>query len=210
MRIMQELLDSKAKIALMQNLLQRVEGQFSLSELARLSNMPKSTVSIVIDDWGKAGFIKVNYFGNLKAISLNKDFFLLSQLQKLFSLQIKKFDEAIKLLKKSKAFNAGFITSAVVFGSTARRNISGSSDLDLLIATNKSLSRKRDSSLFEKLNNSIQEISEKLSIQISPVYLTEQQIKSRIDENDKFIKNVLLDGIIIKGDGFIESCRRIL
>jgi len=83
MRVLQQLVDSKSKILLLGKLLDKSQA-FSVSELSRLADLPKATVSVIVSEWEKAGLVSAEQQGRNKLVKLNSRFYLLPDLKKIF------------------------------------------------------------------------------------------------------------------------------
>jgi len=82
-RLIQQLINSNSKILLLEKLLDKPSA-FSVSELGRLSDIPKATVSVIVNDWEKAGLVESEQQGRNKLVKINRKFYLLAELKKIF------------------------------------------------------------------------------------------------------------------------------
>ncbi len=190
-------LDSKAKLALLRKIVSN-ENAFSISELSRLSDLPKATVSITIKAWEKAGFAVAMQQGRNKLVRINKAFYLLPELKKIAA---KAPNEQKKFFERAKATASKYrkIKAMVVFGSRARGDFSHQSDMDILIC----LQEKETNT--EQILMDFVKASQKIGIGFSPVFLDSGEIRSRLIEKDQFILNVLSQGKIIKGEKWLGN-----
>ncbi|MDO8626947.1 MAG: winged helix-turn-helix domain-containing protein [Candidatus Diapherotrites archaeon] len=199
MEILFKLVDSKSKALLLSKLLDRLNANFSISELGKLSNLPKATVSFIINQWEKTGIVLSRYQGRNKLVSLNSNFYLLPELRKIFE-KMKNFQKplidelnALPVLKKSG------VKAVVVFGSRARDDFTQSSDLDVLVVVD-----DKNSSITERIVEEFVGATKKTSVRFSPVLLDKSEVKNRLKEKDKFIISILAEGKILKGGKFLE------
>lgn len=192
---------SKSKIELLDKIIDSEES-FSVRELARLGGLPKSTVSLIVEEWRKAGLLNSQTIGKTKVIRINKKFALHQILLKLFARSKKNTEEIIAKIKKSRLLQSKGVVCAVVFGSLAKKNISSLSDADILIVIKKKAPKK------SPLNSLWQELYGKLPLLPAPVFLTEKQVLGRLKEKDAFIANVFNYGIALKGGKWFDAAKR--
>ncbi|VVB99691.1 Uncharacterised protein [uncultured archaeon] len=201
MRLLQEILGSKPKIGLLERIIDSEES-FSMRDLARLGGMPKSTVSLVVNDWQKAGLLDSQAIGNAKVVKINRKFALYPYLAGLFGGNGKIMDSAIKKIESSKALKSKDVVCAILFGSLAKKDVSGQSDADLLVITKKSISEGHPlNSLWDSLYGEIPFLP-------APVFMTKKEAMERLKEKDGFMLNVFRHGIALKGRDWFVSAKR--
>lgn len=120
MKLLQEILGSKSKIELLDKILDSKDS-FSVRELARLSNLPKSTVAILVEDWQRAGLLSAQSVGKTKIVKLNQKFVLYPVLKRLFSSNKKIAEDTISKIKNNRFLQSKEVVCAVVFGSLAKK-----------------------------------------------------------------------------------------
>ncbi len=108
------LIGSKTKMKLLGFLLEHKKDSYAISELAKLTHLPKSGVSKVVETWEGSGLIKINRIGNTKAVGIDQDFFLLPELSKLFTEPQKQAQKHAKKFAKSLLGKLGGDMSALV------------------------------------------------------------------------------------------------
>ncbi len=197
MRLIEKLLDSESKAVLLGKILDSKHA-FSVSELARFSSLPKATVSRIVKDWEEAGLVSIEFQGRNKLAKINSKFYLLPEIKKIFKKAANFQAPLIAKLKRIVEKKPG-IKAAVVFGSRARGDFSSSSDLDILVCTEK------ESAETEALFEDFAKATSKTGVMFSPVFLDSGEIWSRLVEKDQFILNVLSQGKIIKGEKWLGN-----
>jgi len=197
MRMISKLLDSNGKSVLLGKVVDS-KHSFSVSELARFSSLPKATVSRIVKDWEEAGLISMEFQGRNKLVKINKKFYLLPELIKIFGKAANFQAPLIARLKKA-TLKKPEIKAIVVFGSRARGDFNSGSDLDILVATGKKSAETEE--LFDELARAATDTG----VSFSPVFLNSGEIRSRLLEKDSFILNVLSQGKIIKGEKWLGN-----
>jgi|SRR3989338_5897881 len=204
LHLVQQLLDSKAKVMLLSKLLDK-QGSFSVSELARLAGLPKATVSGIVIAWEKAGLVLAEQQGRNKLVRINQKFYLLPELKKIFEKTGNFQKPLFKELRKMAAFKNPEAKAIVVFGSRARNDFSHASDFDVLICI-----EKKDSANTEEIVEEFVKATQKTGTRFSPVFLDKAEIKARLREKDRFIKNILTEGKILKGSEWLGHLQTAL
>ena len=201
MMLLQEIFGSKSKIGLLAKVIDSKES-FSVRELARLGGLPKSTVSLIVDEWQKTGLLDGQTIGKTKVLRINPLFPLYPAMLNIFSENEKIMDKIISTIKKSRVLRSGDVICAIVFGSLAKKSASSQSDADILIITKEQFSEKHS------LNNLWKELYQKIPLLPTPVFLTKKQVLGRLKEKDEFIANVFRHGIALKGGDWFDSTKR--
>lgn len=194
---MGKLLDSESKVMLLGKILDS-EHSFSVSELARFSSRPKATVSRIVKDWEEAGLVSTEFQGKNKLSRINSSFYLLPEIKKIFK-KAANFQAPLIAKLKRIVEKKPEIKAVVFFGSRARGDFSGSSDLDILIGAEKKSAETE--ALFEDFARA----TSKTGVMFSPVFLDSGEIRSRLVEKDQFILNVLSQGKIMKGEKWLGN-----
>ena len=173
MRILRELVDSNSKARLLRHLLDTSQP-FSVSELARLSSLPKASVSVIVRQWEKTGLVRAKLQGRNKLVEINQKFYLLPELKSILE-KTKNFQkplieklESMSITKNSK------VKAIVVFGSRTREDFSHASDLDVLIGL-----ESKNSPITEKIVEDFVKATVETGTRFSPVFLDKKEIKNR-------------------------------
>jgi len=201
MMLLQEIFGSKSKIELLAKVIDSKES-FSVRELARLSGLPKSTVSLIADEWQKTGLLDGQTIGNTKVLRINPRFPLYPAILKIFVENRKIMDKTIGTIKNSRILRSREIVSAIVFGSLAKKSISSQSDADILIITKEQVPENHS------LNRLWKDLYQKIPLLPAPVFLTKKQVIGRLKGKDEFIASVFRHGIALKGGDWFESTKR--
>jgi len=197
--IVQDILDSKQKIRILAWLVDRSTASFSVSELSRACDVPKATVSIIINDWDRAGLVLIRHEGRNKMAGLNKRFYLLPEIKKIF-VKSKDFHRPlIKRLENMPVLNKRGVLAVMIFGSRAKGGFTSKSDLDILVVV-----EDKESKVAEEAFEEIIKLSEESGITHSPTVMDKHDVIERVKEKDHFIKNILSEGKILKGRKWIE------
>ena len=199
MNILQRLVDSDSKVKLLGKLFERLNSTFSVSELGRLADIPKASVSNIVIQWQETGLVLSKQQGRNKLVFINTKFYLLPELKRIFE-KTRNFQKPLmeELNKMPSLKNRG-IKAVIVFGSRLRKDFAYSSDFDVLVVLD-----DKNSKVSERIIDEFVEATNKTGISFSPVILDEKNFRNRWKEKDRFITNILTESKIIKGGKWIE------
>ena len=201
MRYLDEIMGSKSKIAVLSSTID-IDSHLTVSECATLSGSAISTTSLVLDEWEKAGFVNAEMVGPTKRITFNQEHPLYKPIKKLIYEYTEYLEKTLEIIKKNQVLQSPSILAALVYGSFARKDFGGQSDIDLLI-----IAEKEDMELDEKLRKTI---GGQIKTPISIAWMTTAEIAKRIKQKDKFIQNVFTQGKPLKGDEWVARTKRAL
>ncbi len=200
MEILSPLLGSTSKTRLLSKIIERPRASFSVSELGRLADLPKASVSVIVGQWEERGLVLSQRQGRNKLVSLNPDFYLLPELKKIFD-KTKDFQRPlIERLKSLHSLKSQKVKAVVVFGSRSRGDFSHSSDLDVLVGL-----ENKNSAFTERILEEFVQATNRAGVRFSPVFLGKNEIRERWREKDQFLLNALKQGRIIKGVKWLGS-----
>ncbi|MDO8634268.1 MAG: nucleotidyltransferase domain-containing protein [archaeon] len=193
MEILSRLIDSESKAKLLSRLMTRPDS-FSVSELSRLADLSKASVSVIVKQWGNVGLVLCRQQGRNKLVSINKGFYLLPELKKIFEKTRNFQKPLLDKLQSLPVLKNKQVKAVIVFGSRSRNDFLHASDFDVLIGL-----ENKNSPIAEKIVESFVEATKQTGVRFSPALLDKKDIKQRWKEKDKFILNVLTTGKILKG-----------
>ena len=188
-----QLVDSESKVKLLSRLITRPDS-FSISELSRLADLPKASVSVIVKQWEKVGLVLCREQGRNKLVSINKGFYLLPELKRIFEKTRNFQKPLLDKLGSLPLLKGNQVKAVVVFGSRLGPDFSHASDFDVLIGLD-----DKNSPITEKIVESFVEATKQTGVRFSPTLLDKRDIKMRWREKDRFILNVLTTGKILKG-----------
>ncbi len=198
MRSLFQLVDSESKSRLLSKLLDRPDA-FSVSELARLSDLSKASVSDIVTQWEKAGLVLCREQGRNKLVSINRKFYLLSELKKIFEKTKNPQKYLLDKLKSLSLMENKQVKAVVVFGSRMRKDFTHASDLDVMIGL-----ENKNNPVTEKIVEEFVEATNQTGVRFSPTLLDKKEILDRWKEKDLFLRNILTLGKILKGEKWLE------
>jgi len=100
----------------------------------------------------------------------------------------------IRIAKKfSKYVSKDDINAIILFGSVARGDFSERSDVDVLVVY-------RGEAPKGNVSKVINQILDEFDVQVVPTYITSEEVKQRLEKFDKFIVNVVEEGVVLYGD----------
>ena len=185
--LLDDIMDSKAKIRILRTLFQYPVREFTEREIAHHIGMSPNTVNLALKDLRKTNVFLFKRLGRTHSFKCNRDSVLFNLFTNLFESEKQVKTELFYILQK----NLKSIGTCIVYGSYAEGEEVFDSDLDVLIVTNKK------SQAEEHLNEASAVILEAFSIVVSPVIFTIKEFKARSKKS--FIKNALENGILITG-----------
>lgn len=198
MDLLRELVNSRAKTRLLSAMLSHPH-EFSVSSLARLSNLSKASVSNIVVQWERAGLALFREDGRNKLVSINPKFYLLPELKRVFE-KTKDFQKPlIKKLVSMRILERNAVKAVVIFGSRVRKDFTHASDLDVLVAID-----DKENPITETITEEFVRASNETGISFSPVFLDEKDIRMRLIEKDRFLQNILAEGRVLRGAKWIE------
>lgn len=202
--LLQQLLDSKSKILLLEKLSDRPQA-FSVSELARLASLPKATVSGIVSDWEKAGLALCEHQGRNKLVRINQKFYLLPELKKIFSKTADFQAPLLKTLSSLKSLKNKKVKATAVFGSRTKKDFSYQSDLDVLVVL-----ENKDSKIAEEIMEEFSKATVETGIKFYPTLLDSEEMRHRLIEKDQFTQKIIKEGNFLKGRNWIEHLQTTL
>jgi predicted nucleotidyltransferase len=186
---MMNMVDILFKSKIRQKILSRFfadEGRkFYINEMARLVNTTQGTCRRELNKLVDVGVLTTKKEGNLLYYQVNKQ----TPLYREFSAIIQK---TIGIEAKLKSSLQGFkgISYAFIFGSYAKREFKPESDIDVVI-----IGMIGEDSLIKVFKDVERAIGREINYHI----YTEKEFKNKL-RTDSFIKNIIKNHIIIKGD----------
>ncbi|MCR4336060.1 MAG: nucleotidyltransferase domain-containing protein [archaeon] len=199
MEMVLKLIDTKSKTRLLLKMLERPNSVFSVSELGRLSDLPKASVSGIITQWEQTGLVLAKQQGRNKLISLNPKFYLLPELKKIFK-KTRDFQKPLTdQLMSFHSLKKKQVKAIVLYGSRNRNDFSHTSDLDVMIGM-----ENKNTPFTETIVEEFVKATTKTGIRFSPTLLSKKEIQTRLKEKDLFIQNIMTQGKILKGGKWLE------
>jgi predicted nucleotidyltransferase len=159
--------------------------RFYINEMARLVNTTQGTCRRELNKLVDMGVLTTSKEGNLLYYQVNKQ----APFYREFSAIIQK---TIGIEAKLKSLLQGFkgISYAFIFGSYAKREFKPESDIDVVI-----IGIVEEDSLIKVFKDVERAVGREINYHI----YTEKEFKSKL-RTDSFIKNIIKNRIIIKGD----------
>lgn len=177
---------SKIRRNLLGFLFSSPKKEYYLSELARLVGTSPGNIQREMARFIRDGLIQEQKKGNLNFYLLNSRHALFAEIKSLV-LKTSGVEAALKdLTRKHKE-----IKFAVLYGSFARNEERGESDIDLLVVSDGRL---------EKFYSALSKLEQKFNREINPTAYSTPEFKLRIASKDSFVTHVLKERYrILKG-----------
>lgn len=168
---------SKVRRKLLGILFTNLEAQYYLSELARLVGTSAGNIQRELKPFLQDGLIEKKRKGKLLFYSVSPHHALFAEIRSLV-VKTSGIEGALKeLVAKEKS-----IELALLYGSFAKGEEHGASDIDLLLVTKDGLKR-----LYSKLAR----LESTFNREINPTAYSPQEFRKRILEKNHFVKNIL-------------------
>ncbi len=190
-RALDEIFRTWSNIAVLRALLDTQTGA-SGNEVARLSGMQPRSAFKALTLLEELGLVDRKIGGRDHLFTLNREnYFIQEIILKLFEVENNFRKEIIKslevILKKR-------VYSAVIFGSTARKEENVLSDLDICCIVNSPIDRIMVS---DALNKKTQMLYKKFGIKLTPIFFLKSQFMKK--KKNKLIQSIANEGILITG-----------
>lgn len=190
-RVLDNIFNSWAHPPVIRSLLDSTTG-YTGREVARLAGIHPHTALKTLANLEDLNIVKRQRGGRDHIFTLNRENYLVYEvILPLFQKEQQFRNEVYKALSK---ILKGKVASAVVFGSTARKEERPSSDLDICCIIEKKQAIENVRNL---LNNSSQKLYKKYGIRVSPVFFTIAEFKKK--KNTQLIHNIIEEGKEITG-----------
>lgn len=163
------------------------EHKYYLSELARLAGASVGNVQRELKRFVRDELVLYEKKGNLVFYSLNQRHALFPEIRSLVLKTVGIEGELRALVNKR-----GDIRLALLYGSFARGEEKGESDIDLLIVSDQRL---------DKFYPVLHKLEEKFSREINPTVYSSEEFQKKLDGRDTFVTHVLHQPYrLLKGD----------
>ena len=187
--LLEKTLGSKAKIKILKSLSSGKEMQ--LSDIKRTTNLSLSTVHEALKDLTELRVLAVRKIGKTRLYKINKGSYFARAVTELITKEKEFYKKLLRnyiLLVKSTN-----ILSITIFGSFARGK-EFPRDIDILVVC-----KGNKSKIKNRIAGAEGNLLEKYDIYISTIILEENEFKTKVRNNDRFIINVIAEGKTIFG-----------
>lgn len=186
---------SKIRRKLLGFLFSNPKKEYYLSELARMVETSPGNIQREMAKFIADGLIRKERKGNLNYYVLNPAHVLFTEIKSLV-LKTAGIEVALReLAQKHKE-----IELALLYGSFARSEENGESDIDLLIVSDKKL---------EAFYSAISKLELKFNREINPTAYSSEEFRKRIATQDSFVANVLKEPHRILKGSLSEFKKRV-
>ncbi len=183
------LFGSKARTELLVQFFLSSKEKFYMRELERLLEIPIGNLRRELIYLEKTGILKSEKLGNLKFYLLDKENPIYKPMKQLVIKTI-----GIPEMLKSRLMPNPNIITAFIYGSYARGDFEGTSDVDLFVVT-----AKEDSS-YDAIYSQLSKIEGRFGREINPDIMSLGEFQKRIKSKDPYISDIINNKIIfLKG-----------
>jgi predicted nucleotidyltransferase len=188
MNIVDILFKSKIRQKILSRFFADESRRFYINEMARLVNTTQGTCRRELNKLVDTGVLTTTKEGNLLYYQVNKQ----TPLYREFSAIIQK---TIGIEAKLKSLLQGFkgISYAFIFGSYAKREFKAESDIDVVI-----IGIVEEDSLIKVFKDVERAVGREINYHI----YTEKEFRNKL-RTDSFVKNIIKNHIMIKGDEIV-------
>lgn len=190
MIMLEKIIASKSKVKLLRKLIEYEDREFCLEDLTKLTGLSSGTVYPALKNITDSRIVLVKKFGKSKVYRINKNHLLFKELKGLFIRESNAFIEIAEEFVSE--IDKKGVKSIILFGSVARKEFTGKSDIDFLFVGEKSR-------IANKVNKLSQQFLDRYDVEISPVFLSVKEFMGRRKKLDGFILNVVHEGMILYG-----------
>jgi predicted nucleotidyltransferase len=191
--MIEEILDSEAKVRIMKILARFPQDQFQSIEIARRAGLSASRTSECLRYLADKGVLESRKIGKGYLFRMNKSNYLSTIILDLFNKE-EKLVEVVARDFVSRIKRLDKIKSIVLFGS-ALKELKIGSDMDFLIVSKGEIDRAA-------VSNIGSELTEKYGFQVSSVLMTVRELKGKTRE--RFVINVIAEGKVVFGKSLEE------
>jgi len=189
--MLEQIIGTKAKVRILRAMVRNPERAFSMEDIAREVGMSYGTVHPAVRDLARSRILLSQKVGRSRSYRVNKAHLLLPQLSALLNREADAFRDiasefAERLEKKG-------LDNVILFGSSARGEVSKPGDIDLLIISS-------NPAMKEQLDKLTQEFLDKYDVLISPICPSRDSVKEKIAHFDEFMLRLIDEGIVLYGD----------
>ncbi|MBS3163714.1 nucleotidyltransferase domain-containing protein [Candidatus Woesearchaeota archaeon] len=193
--LLDTIIDSKNKIAIVRELSNHENWEYTISELAKETRIHRVRVSGTIKYLADMGVIKIKTKGKIKLISINKENYLVKNIiinlfEKEKNLAFEIADDIVRNMNKER------IISVILFGSAIKKDFRFNSDIDLMILYDKKINNKRIERIIEEYN--------KKGLLISYDSLDIKEFKKFLKEKEPSIVTLIKDNKVVYGKKILE------
>jgi len=160
--------------------------KYYINELARLIDTSQGTCRRELNKLAGIGIFKTLRTGNLLYYSIDKKSLFYKEFRSIIGKTL-----GIEIRLKNSLKKIEGIDFAFIFGSYAKRQLTPASDIDLVI-----VGRIKE----EKLSDTLKKEERIISREINYHIYSKSEFKSKMENKNSFIKNILKNYILILGD----------
>ena len=194
-RPLDRVFSAPSHIAILRALLDSAEGM-SGRQAARLAQVNHQACATALRRLEEAGVVQRQGSGQSQLFRLNRQHAVVREL--VLPLLTRERESFRGLLRRLGRLVTGRCARAVVFGSVARGEEAGGSDLDLLLIADGSAGRRMAR---EAAGEARTRMWKEWGVRVNAIVLTSGEVELRRRRGDPLIGAILREGIVVGGDG---------
>jgi len=193
---LEQVIGNKIAISVLRALVRYKGKIYTVRGLAEDAKASHPEVSKTLNELEKFGVVQIQPVGRAYQISLNEKSYVLNKIIKpILKAEERTLDEVISILKSH--LSTKKITSAVIFGSVAKRAERDDSDIDVLVISN-----DFDHSI-SVISAAALEISQRFQSKVSHIIFSESQLRSK-KKDGELVQSILDDHILVCGKELVS------
>ena len=189
--MLENILGSKSKIRMLRVLTVNMKREFCLEDVVKATGMSFGTVHPALKDLVSSRIVLGRKAGRSILYKINVNHVLFHRIKELVEMEKNGYIRIAKIF--SKDVSKDDINAIILFGSVARGDFSERSDVDVLVVY-------RGKAPKGNVSKVINQILDEFDVQVVPTYITSEEVKQRLEKFDKFIVNVVEEGVVLYGD----------
>lgn len=186
----------------------RVRTQMSGRQIARVTDVPKTTVQRILNHYEKIGLVELEQQGRTYLYSLNRKHVLWSAFEIVFAAR----ESVIEYItKKYESLVTEYDASVTLFGSVARFDSNVDSDIDVLlvIPSKTELPIELNDELSEKTSKIEEKARKRSGNTLNTMTITTLDLKRMKKNSDVLLQNILKDGKHLAGEPLPEIVKKL-
>jgi predicted nucleotidyltransferase len=189
--MLEHILGSKAKIKILRKICKNPNREFTVDDISKTVGIPYGTAHPAVHSLIQTKILNSKKSGHSTIVSLNNSHVLAQEIKMLLKMESNAYKriakEFVKNVSKTKLKNI------ILFGSVARAEVLDPGDIDIMIIHKRGFHK-------HEAEQTIRELMERFDVLISPIYISDHDIKDKINRFDTFILHTIDEGIVLYGD----------
>lgn len=189
--MLETILSSKSKVKIIRVLIENPRREYCLEDVVKVTGLSFGTAHPALKGLVSSRIVVVRRAGRSTLYKINERSPIFRELRGLFVRERTAMEDIANEFV-AKVEKTG-VKAIVLFGSVARNEVTGKSDIDLLFLLTS------DGKIKKAVSDLAEEFLDKYDVELVPTFLSVKEAKSRFRRADKFILNILAEGKALFG-----------